>query len=65
MTLLVVLVVWVAVSPVVALVCCALIKAGQGPELGMPITAVPLLSGSGTTEADSAPEASGPQGIAA
>ena len=65
MTLVVVLVVWVAVSPVVALVCCALIRAGRGPELDLPSTTLPLVTGGGTGRADPDSEASGTEGIAA
>ena len=65
MTLLVVLVIWVAVSPVVALLCCAFIKAGRGPELDLPSRALPLVTRGGTAQAHSDSEASGPEGIAA
>jgi hypothetical protein len=37
MTILVLLAVWFVLSPVVALACGALIRAGQGPDLDQPL----------------------------
>ncbi len=55
MRLLVLVVVWFALSPVVALGCGAFIRAGRGPRLEMPLRALPGPEDAGS--ADQGPRA--------
>jgi len=43
MTLLVLVLVWFALSPVVALACGAFMRAGQGPRVEVPLRLLPAL----------------------
>jgi hypothetical protein len=49
-TLLVLLVVWLAISPVLAFACAAFIRAGKGPRAGVRPRLLPGLEGGGNTE---------------